>query len=150
MRGAALLFLLCAGLAVLLPAASLAQSAGDEQYTDPFQEENQPSGGQGGSGGGGGGNSQGTTGGSQDVPTDTGTGSTGDTGDSGSTGDTDTTTGTTPSTSTGSVEDDTASAGATSGSGSAVLPVTGLPAVVPLLLLGAGMLLGGLALRREV
>jgi hypothetical protein len=146
MRGAALVFLLCAGLAVLLPAASLAQSAGDEQYVDPFQEENQQSGGQTGSGGGGGGgSSEGTTGGGQEVPTDTGTGSTGDTGDTGAT------TGTTPSTSAGSVGDDTASAGATSSaSGSAVLPVTGLPAVVPLLLLGAGMLAAGFALRREV
>jgi hypothetical protein len=139
--------LLCAGLAVALPAAALAQSAGDEQYVDPFQEEPQrgdqvgSGGGGGGAGTGGGGGSEGTGGGSQGTQTGT---------DTGSTGETTGTTGTPPPAPTDTGGDGTATAGTTSsGPGSAVLPVTGPPAVVPILLLGAGLLAGGLALRRE-
>ena len=51
MRRITPLFVLLAGL--LVPSASFAQSAGDEQYVDPFQDETQQGGGQGGSGGGG-------------------------------------------------------------------------------------------------
>ena len=38
--------LLLAALALALPSAALAQSAGDEQYTDPFGEVEQPNGNQ--------------------------------------------------------------------------------------------------------
>ncbi|HKP21426.1 MAG TPA: hypothetical protein VJT68_07905 [Thermoleophilaceae bacterium] len=38
--------LLLAALALALPSAALAQSAGDEQYADPFGEVEQPNGGQ--------------------------------------------------------------------------------------------------------
>ena len=61
-------------LALAAPATALAQSAGDEQYVDPFQ--GQQCGGGGGGGGGGGNNSQGggspTTPSAQTAPTDTG------------------------------------------------------------------------------
>ena len=167
MRGAALVLLLCAGLAGLLPAAALAQSAGDEQYNDPFQE--QPQGDQGGGGGGGqagsgGGGQAGGGGGGQAVGGGGGSGETGgssqsgtSTGSTGSTGVGGTTEATPPTSTgvggdgTGVGGDTTATAGTTSsGASSAVLPVTGLPAVLPLFLLGAGLLAAGVAIRREV
>jgi hypothetical protein len=175
MRGAALVLLLCAGLAGLLPAAALAQSAGDEQYSDPFQEQpqgdqagggggGQAGGGGGGQAGGGGGGQAEGGGGGQAVGGGGGSGETGGSSQSGttsgSTGSTAVggTTETTPPTSTGVGGDGTgvggdttATAGTTSsGASSAVLPVTGLPAVVPLFLLGAGLLAAGVAIRREV
>ena len=167
MRGAALVLLLCAGLAGLLPAAALAQSAGDEQYNDPFQE--QPQGGQGSGGGGdqGGGGGGGQAGGGGGGQVGGGGGGSGETGgnsqsgtSAGSTGSTGVggTTETTPPASTGVGGDGTGVGGDTtattgttsSGASSAVLPVTGLPAVVPLFLLGAGLLGAGVAIRREV
>jgi hypothetical protein len=135
MRGAALLFLLCTGLAVLVPAVSLAQSAGDEQYVDPFQEGTQ----QGGSGGGGGGGAgQGTGDESEGTQTGGGTEASGQAGG---------TVEETPPASTGAGEDPTATATEPTAGGSDVLPRTGLPVVVATLL-GAGLLAAGVALRR--
>jgi hypothetical protein len=119
-------------VALAFPATVMAQSAGDEQYTDPFQGQN----GGGGNGGGRGddtqaGNSGETQGG--EVP------SGGDT-SSGATGTTES--GTTTGSTTGST---TASA---AGSVSPTLPVTGGPATM-LAAIGAGFLLAGLALRRR-
>jgi hypothetical protein len=116
-----------AAFALTVPAGAHAQSAGDEQYVDPFQNE-------GGSGGGGGGGNSGGEGTGQD--NDAGT-TTGDTG-SGTTG-TDTGSGT-AGTTTGT-EDTTPTDGAT-------LPATGLPVAVAF---GAGLLLlgSGFSLRRS-
>src|SRR5919112_1576708 len=50
-------------LALAAPAAVLAQSAGDEQYVDPFQGQ-----GDGGGGGGGGGGDNGSQSGDQSAP----------------------------------------------------------------------------------
>jgi hypothetical protein len=118
---------LVAAVAVALPATVLAQSAGDEQYTDPFQ-------GQDNSGGGGGGNNQ-----------SSGSGETQSGGDVQSGGELDSTT--TDSTTTGTDGSASTTAGATD-SGSATLPVTGGPATM-LAAIGAAFLLSGLALRRR-
>jgi hypothetical protein len=140
MRGASLMLLLFVGIAVLVPAASLGQSAGDEQYIDPFQDQED----QGGSGGGGGG--QDTGGGGQGTgggQTDSGTGTSGETGETG---------GTIETTPPGSTEEGGSLGGSASGSstsGSNVLPRTGLP-VALIALLGAVLLAGGTALRRRV
>jgi hypothetical protein len=57
-----LLMLALAVPVVSAPATAVAQSAGDEQYVDPFQnEQGQAGGGQGGSGGGQGGSGGGDT-----------------------------------------------------------------------------------------
>jgi hypothetical protein len=115
-----------------VPAGALAQSAGDEQYVDPFQNEG--GGGNSGGGGGSGEGDEGTAGG------DTGT-TGGDTG-SGSTGTagTDTGSATSPSTTT-------ESATGTAADGPA-LPATGLPVGVAF---GGGLLLlsSGFMLRRR-
>jgi hypothetical protein len=137
MRGASLMLLLFVGIAVLAPATSLGQSAGDEQYVDPFQDQE----GQGGSGGTGGGGQN--TGGGQ---TDSGTGTSGDSG-----GDTGETGGTVEPTPPPSEQGGGfgASASGSSASGADVLPRTGL-SVALTALLGAVSLAGGTALRRRV
>jgi hypothetical protein len=137
MRGAALICLLFAGLTVL-PGTSFAQSAGDEQYVDPFQDEPQ-GGGQGGGGGG-----QGSGGGSESTPPDSDTGA--------------------AAPETAPVEPAPpaepvppseegggfgASASGAPESGSAVLPRTGLPVALAAIL-GTMFLVGGAALRRRV
>jgi hypothetical protein len=132
MRRATLTFLLFAGLAVLLPATSFAQSAGDEQYVDPFQNEQE-----GGSGGGGGGGSRG--GGSEGSDTGSGTGST---------SETQGTTESTPPTSTDEGGSVGGTASGSSATGSDVLPSTGLP-VAAAALLGTVFLAAGIALRRR-
>jgi hypothetical protein len=119
---------LVAAVAVALPATVLAQSAGDEQYTDPFQGQDNSG------GGGGGGNNQ-----------SSGSGQTQSGGDVQSGGELDS--GTTDSTSTGTDGSASTTAGATD-SGSATLPVTGGPATM-LAAIGAAFLLSGLALRRR-
>jgi hypothetical protein len=71
MRSTGKLLVLLLTLALAAPAAALAQSAGDEQYVDPFQGQ------EGGGGGGGGGNDSqtgsdnGTTTTAQTPPSDT-------------------------------------------------------------------------------
>lgn len=141
MRGAGLIFLLIAGLAVVVPTASLAQSAGDEQYVDPFQDEPQ----QGGSGGGDEGSGQGASGGSQEAGgggegTQTGA-------ETGSADDTGATSEATPPASATEGGGFGASATGASPSGTAALPRTG-PPFAPAVLLGAVLLAAGLALRR--
>jgi hypothetical protein len=134
-RGAILTFLLVAGLAVVVPAVSLAQSAGDEQYVDPFQNQDE----QGGGGGGQGGSGE-AGGGSEGTQTDSGTGSTGEPEG-------------TPEAPAPAPTDEGGGFGATASGSPAtgsqdVLPRTGLPVAVAALL-GTVFLAAGVALRRS-
>jgi LPXTG-motif cell wall-anchored protein len=127
-------------LALAAPGAALAQSAGDDQYVDPFRENPSGQGGGGGGGGGGGNNggSQGAQGGSQGAQNgsqDTGTGS----GTAGATGS---------GTAAGTAAQGEPGANGAEGSGSGSLPRTGMPAAL-LALVGAAMLAGGATLRRR-
>ncbi len=120
---------LAAIILTLSPTAALAQSAGDQQYADPFgnNEQNQSGGrGGGGSGGGGGGGSGGGQG--QAAP---GAGGVAASQAQGATG-------TAGSPATGTAAE----------SGRGELPRTGLDAGV-VAVLGAVLLLAGLALRRR-
>jgi hypothetical protein len=149
-RGAALLLPLLAGLILVVPASSSAQSAGDEQYVDPFQEQPQGAGGgSGGGGGGSGGGGGGSGGGGSDDQAGGGGGSVVTGGGSGATGATGGSTGTTaPETTTaGGSTGGTASGPDATASG--VLPRTGIPVALAGLL-GALFLVGGVALRRGV
>jgi hypothetical protein len=112
-----LLLLVCA-LVLALPASALAQSAGDNQYTDPFQGQSQ-----GGGKSGGGGNSGANTGNS---------------GTSNQTAQAPTASAA-PSASAGQSQ--------SSSSQAAQLPRTGFSLVLPLAY-GFVLLLGGIALRR--
>jgi hypothetical protein len=107
-------------VAVALPAAAIAQSAGEDQYTDPLQ------GGGSGSSGGGGGSSGGGSGGG------------GGGGDNAPASQSQTDTNTAPAQATTPAQADDSDGG---------LPRTGFPVAV---LIGAGLILvsGGLALRR--
>ena len=118
---------LAALILTLSPAAALAQSAGDQQYADPFGNNEQNQSGGGSSGGGGGGGSSGG-GQSQGAPSSGVAGA-----------QAQGTTGTATSSST---------TGTTAQSPSGQLPSTGLDAGL-VAALGAVLLLAGLALRRR-
>lgn len=113
--------LVAAILALAAPGAALAQSAGDDQYRDPFAGEEQPPS-QGGDSGGG--NSGGSTGG-------------GSTGGGGGT----TTSGTVPVAPVSTTTEPVATTGAT-------LPRTGLPALI-LTAVGLSLIAGGFGIRRS-
>jgi hypothetical protein len=118
-------------LAVAVPAPAFGQSAGDEQYVDPFQDPPaEPEGGQGnsGSGGGSGGGSQGGT-------------------DQGGDGTTGTTTPEVPDSTTVAPESTPAPGAEQTAEGSGTLPRSG-PALASPLLLGLLFLAAGVALRR--
>jgi hypothetical protein len=116
-------FALLLAIAMLaLPASSLAQSAGDDQYQDPLA--GQPS------GGGGGGN----------------TGNTGSTGNSGSTGGGSAPA--TPSTTAGGAEGSSPQASAAQ-NGSGRLPRTGFDVIITIEL-GLALLLTGLVAQRVI
>ena len=113
-----------ASLLLALPSAAFAQSAGDDQYQDPFAGQDQPQGGGGNSGGGNsGGNAGGNSGGGQ--------------GDSA------------PSTAAQAPSGGDGSQGQSAQAGN-TLPRTGLSAGFAVLVLtsGSALLIGGFALRR--
>jgi hypothetical protein len=118
---------------LVVPGASFAQSAGDEQYVDPFQND-RPQGDQGGSGGGGGGG-----GGESQETQDEGSGTAGGGGESAPAE---------PAPAPLPEGGDGTAGAAPSGTDTATLPNTGL-APVPLLLLGATLAVAGVALRRR-
>jgi hypothetical protein len=122
MRATKGMLLLALVIALAAPATALAQSAGDEQYVDPFQ--NVPGGGKGG-----GGNSQGGSGGSNGSQSQTNSGSS-------------------QSSTAGNTSQSTASDATSGGDGSA-LPRTGLP-LIGLGVAGGLLLGGGITLRRRV
>jgi hypothetical protein len=112
--------LLVCALLLALPAHAFAQSAGDNQYTDPFQGQSQGggnSGGGGGSSGGGSGNAGTSNQTAQAAPT------------------------------TSAKPSGTASKSQSTGSQAAQLPRTGFSLALPLVY-GFVLLLGGIALRR--
>jgi len=120
--------LVCA-LALTLPAGAVAQSAGDDQYQDPFSGQTQGSkgGGNSGGGGGGGGGNAGSGNASQASPQ---------------------TAQAAPSSSSGAPAGQAqASAGQAQSSQGETLPRTGFPALLPLAY-GWVLLLTGAALRR--
>jgi hypothetical protein len=124
-------------LALAAPSAALAQSAGDEQYADPFGGNggsSQPSTGSNGSGG-----SNGTS-----TSPGTSTGSSGSSGSSGSAAPATTTAPAAPAATTTSGT--TAPAATTATAGQPQLPYTGAPAGL-IGLAGALLLAGGVALR---
>jgi O-Antigen ligase len=123
MRATKGMLLLALVIALAAPATALAQSAGDEQYVDPFQ--NAPAGGQGG---GNGGNSQAG-------------------GGSGSNSQAQTNSGASQGTA-GSTSQSTGTADTTSGGDGSALPHTGLP-LAGVVLAGGLLLGGGITLRRR-
>jgi hypothetical protein len=120
MRAKTLLLVLALAAAMTLPATTFAQSAGDDQYSDPFQDpQGQDQGGGGDSSGSqGGGNGTAQPPSDQQLPPE-------------------------PTTVAPSQTTD-----APVGGGSEALPVTGLPAV-GVALAGMFLLAGGAALRRR-
>jgi hypothetical protein len=121
-----------------LPAAALAQSAGDNQYNDPFggKSGSKHSSGGGGGGGGGGGNSSGSSGsGSSAGSSGSGTG----------TGTSSGSTGSAAGTSSGTTSSSTGTTSGSSGSGQQ-LARTGSDTWL-VALAGGGFLLAGVGLR---
>lgn len=118
--------LVCA-LALTLPAGAVAQSAGDDQYQDPFSGQTQGSQGGGNSGGGGGGGGNAGSGNASQASPQTAQA--------------------TPSSPGATAGQAQASAGQAQSSQGETLPRTGFPVLLPLAY-GWVLLLTGAALRR--